>query len=106
MTEVPPTPPQSGSFGRAGDAWRDLGHRMRLMLADRIASPRFNTLATLGGSRLSAESRLAVAVFSPLSFVYVSSTLITAEPSGLVSITGGFHAVFPVDCPVVRFSSQ
>jgi len=61
MTEVPPTPPQSGSFGCAGDAWRDLGHRMRLVLADRVAPPRFNTLATLGGSRLSAESRLAVA---------------------------------------------
>ena len=61
MTEVPPTPPQSGSFGRASDAWRDLGHRMRLVLADRIAPPRLNTLATLGGSRLSAESRLAVA---------------------------------------------
>jgi KUP system potassium uptake protein len=61
MTEVPPPPPQSGSFGCAGDAWRDLGHRMRLMLADRIAPPSFNTLATLGGCRLSAASRLSVA---------------------------------------------
>jgi KUP system potassium uptake protein len=61
MTEVLPAPPQSGSCGCAGDAWRDLGHRMRLVLADRIAPPSFNTLATPGGSRLSAESRLAVA---------------------------------------------
>jgi KUP system potassium uptake protein len=61
MTEVPPAPPQSGSFGRAGDAWRDLGHRMRLVLADRIAPPRLNTPARLGGFRLSAGSRLAVA---------------------------------------------
>jgi hypothetical protein len=60
MTEVPPAPPQSGSFGRAGDAWRDLGHRMRLVLADRIAPPRLNTPARLGGFRLSAGSRLAL----------------------------------------------
>jgi KUP system potassium uptake protein len=61
MTEVPPAPPQSGSCSCAGDAWRDLGHRMRLVLADRIAPPSFNTPARLGGFRLSAGSRMAVA---------------------------------------------
>jgi KUP system potassium uptake protein len=61
MTEVPPAPPQSGSFGCTGGVWRDLWHRMRLVLAGRIAPASFNTLATLGGFRLSAGSRLAVA---------------------------------------------
>jgi len=85
MTEVPPTPPQSGSFGRASDASRDLGHRMRLVPADRIAPPRLNTLATLGGSRLSAESRLALAALG----VYgdIGTSPLYAFRQSLVSVT-------------------
>ena len=59
---------------------------MRLVLADRIAPPRLNTLGTLGGSRLSAESRLAVAA---LGVVYgdIGTSPLYAFRQSLVSVT-------------------
>jgi len=93
MTEVPPAPPQSGSFGCTDGVWRDLWHRMSLVPADRIAPPSFNTLATLGEFRLSAGSRQAIAA---LGVVYgdIGTSPLYAFRQSLVNFGGvSEHAI-------------
>jgi len=61
MTDrLSPRPQPDGSASR-GRAWRDLLHRIRLVLADWLHPPNLDAPARQGGFRPSARSRLAIA---------------------------------------------
>ena len=61
MTDLLPHPSRPDRFGWPGGAWRDLRHRIRLVLAGRFHPPSLDTCARQGGFRLSAGSRRAIA---------------------------------------------
>jgi KUP system potassium uptake protein len=61
MADLLSPPPQPDDLASPGRAWRDLQHRIRLVLADRLHSLSLDTPGSLGGFRLSAGSRMAVA---------------------------------------------
>jgi KUP system potassium uptake protein len=61
MADLLSPPPQPDDLASPGRAWRDLQHRIRLVLADRLHSLSLDTPGSLGGFRLSARSRMAVA---------------------------------------------
>jgi KUP system potassium uptake protein len=61
MTDLLSPPPQPDGLDSPGCAWRDLLHRTRLALADRLHSLSLATPGSLDGFRLSARSRLAIA---------------------------------------------
>jgi hypothetical protein len=60
MTDLLPHPSPSNAFAWPGWAWRDLRHRIRLVLANRTHPLSLDTPARRGGFRVSAESRLAI----------------------------------------------